>query len=173
MFSPIWMNSYNTWEKGKQVITNLLFFFLSLFIGCDNYINVTSNASRSVQANSTETGITLCDKDQTWFRKRLWIRFISDNDDLWIPQGCPPQNACNTNAPGSLYHGHPMVHGTVRRQIYFRFGNKCLSNFLEVFVSNCKTFFVYKLLNFPVNLSCNYRICAERGKSDLLSGPGP
>ena len=172
MFSPIWMNSYNTWGKGKQVITNLL-FFLSLFIGCHKYINVTSNASRSVQANSTETGITLCDKDQTWFRKRLWIRFISDNDDLWIPQGCPPQNVCNTNAPGSLYHGHPMVHGTVRRQIYFRFGNKCLSNFLKVFVSNCKTFFVYKLLNFPVNLSCNYRICAERGKSDLLSGPGP
>ena len=152
-----------------------MLFFLSLFIGCNKYINVTSNASRSVQANSTETGITLCDKDQTWLLERSWIRFISDNGDLWIPQGCscPPQNACNTNAPGSLHHGHPMVHGTVRRQIYFRFGNKCLSNVLEVSVSNCKAFFVYKLLNFTGNLGCNYRICAERGKSDLLSGPGP
>ena len=136
---------------------------------------MTSNASRSVQANSTETGITLCDKDQAWLLERSWIRFISDNGDLWIPQGysCPPQNACNTNTPGSLYHAHPMVHRTDRRQIFFRFGNTCLSDVLEVFVSNCKAFFVYKLLNFTGNLSCNYRICAERGKSDLLSGPGP
>ena len=147
-----------------------------MFIECDNYINVTSNASRSVQANSTETGITLCDKDQTWLLERSWIRFISDNGDLWIPQGysCPPQNACNTNTPGSLYrHGHPKVHRTVRRQIYFRLGSKCLSDVLEVSVSNCKAFFVYRLLNFTANLSCNYRICAERGKSDLLSDPGP
>ena len=146
-----------------------------MFIGCDNYINVTSNASRSVQANSTETGITLCDKDQTWLLKRLWVRFISGNDDLWIPEGysCPPQNACNTNTPGSLYHVHPLVNRTVPREIYFRFGNKCLSDVLKVSVANCKAFFVYKLLNFSANLSCNYRICAERGKSDLLSGPGP
>ena len=131
---------------------------------------MTSTASRSVKANSTETGITLCDKDQTWLLEGSWIRFISDNDDLWIPQGysCPPQNACNTNAPGSLYHVHPSVHRTVPRQIYFRFGNKCLSDVLEVSVANCKEFFVYKPLNFPANLSCNYRICAERGKSVLL-----
>lgn len=146
-----------------------------MFIGCNNYINVTSDASRSVQANSSETGITLCDKDQTWLNERSWIRFISGNDDLWIPRGdrCPPQNACNTNAPGSLYHVHPNVQHTVRRKIYFRFGNNCLSDVLEVFVSNCKAFFVYKPLNYSANLSCNYRICAEKGKSDLLSGPGP
>ena len=70
---------------------------------------------------------------------------------------CPPENRCNTQAPGWMNGGHPTVaEGPVSRQVCFHWGN-CCSWPQNIKVRNCGSYYVYHLSGGTPG--CQLRYC--------------
>ena len=87
-----------------------------------------------------------------------WYRFI-EGAGHQMPETPPPRFTCGTHAPGWLNGVHPSVEdGVVSREVCYNwnFGPCTWKNNIDVV--NCKTFYLYKLVDTPV---CALRYCGE------------
>ncbi|XP_020628524.1 pancreatic secretory granule membrane major glycoprotein GP2-like isoform X2 [Orbicella faveolata] len=67
-----------------------------------------------------------------------------------MPTSCPPTYRCNTNAPGWLNGGHPLVaDGKVTRQVCFHWSSNCCHSSTNIDVRNCGSFYVYHFRGTP------------------------
>ena len=88
-----------------------------------------------------------------------WYRFINGKH---LSNQCAKYHACNTDWPGWLVGAHPSVSaGRVTRQVCFgkKSSSSCrCSYYTYITVSNCGSFYVYKLKPTP---ACSLRYCTN------------
>ena len=119
---------------------------------CSNHMLIDDDVSRRVHVTLT---YYRCDNDlsEGWYRFKKGRR---------MNEWCAPAKACNTYHPGWLVGGHPSVSaGRVTRKVCFdRKWNtaSCCSYHTYITVSNCGSFYVYKLKPTP---TCSLRYCTN------------
>ena len=86
-----------------------------------------------------------------------WYRFIKGRR---LGEQCAPTHHCNAYYPGWLVGGHPSVSaGRVTKKVCFDrkwITASCCTYHTYIMVSNCGSFYVYKLKPPP---ECNLRYC--------------
>ena len=96
-----------------------------------------------------------CDKDLA----EGWYRFKNGRH---MNMQCAKETACNAYYPGWLVGGHPSVSaGRVTKKVCFDrkwITASCCTYHTYIMVSNCGSFYVYKLKPTP---ACNLRYCTN------------
>jgi len=78
-----------------------------------------------------------------------WFRFQGEAGTR-MASVCPPEETCNTSAPGWLNGLHPTVDdGIVTRNVCFHHNEDCCLWSTQIEVRNCSSYFVYYLHSTP------------------------
>ena len=133
----------------------LLLLFLFLYIisalpaACSSYTELNST-DRHVNYSTTSAQ---CDSRMAV----KWYRFTGAGGTT-LPETCPAERHCNTNATGWLNGRHPTVaEGEVIRTVCYSWNGSCCNQRNSIKVKSCGYFYVYELQPSPV---CASRYCS-------------
>ena len=135
----------------QTIVIDYLRIFRFLVV-CPQYINLT-DADRKYGPDTT--GNLKCDDTLNG-----WYRFHGDAGREMMTI-CPSINKCGGRFSAWLNDDHPTVaQGSVKKKVCIRKSEpgNCCADFSFIYVKNCGSFFIYKLLPV-IEFSCDYRYC--------------